>query len=147
MLRHYRMEDHSRWRRKSGDFLAKQGRPRAASTIIHCPGTPRQALGANTSYGRIVPLRLNSTTVVPSCRVCSDSILAEWLHFRSPVAANPGTHVVCQDAMVGYDDLVLLVVTSLAGPVTELFTPGMITEEARTKKARPEGLAIWSNAP
>ena len=45
-------------------------------------------------------------------------------------------HVVWQDAMVGYDDLVLLVVTSLAGPVlTELFTPGMITEEARTKKA------------
>ena len=38
--------------------------------------------------------------------------------------------------MVGYDDLVLLVVTSLAGPVlTELFTPGMITEEAPTKKA------------
>jgi hypothetical protein len=38
--------------------------------------------------------------------------------------------------MVGYDDLVLLVVTSLARPVlTELVTPGMITEEARTKKA------------
>ena len=33
-------------------------------------------------------------------------------------------------------NLVLLVVTSLAGPVlTELFTPGMITEEAPTKKA------------
>jgi Kef-type K+ transport system membrane component KefB len=56
-------------------------------------------------------------------------------------------------AMVGYDtfnaagerllaeeifnaSLVLLVVTSLLGPVlTELFTPGMITEGARTKKA------------
>ena len=56
-------------------------------------------------------------------------------------------------AMVGYDtfnaagerllaeeifnaNLVLLVVTSLLGPVlTELFTPGMITKEARTKKA------------
>ena len=38
--------------------------------------------------------------------------------------------------MAGYDDLVLLVVTSLAGPVlTELFTPGMITEEAPTTKA------------
>ena len=33
-------------------------------------------------------------------------------------------------------NLVLLVVTSLLGPVlTELFTPGMITEEAPTKKA------------
>jgi hypothetical protein len=43
--------------------------------------------------------------------------------------------------MVGYNNLVLLVVTSLAGPVlTELFTPGRITEEARTKKATPEGL-------
>ena len=32
--------------------------------------------------------------------------------------------------------LVLLVVTSLLGPVlTELFTPGMVTEEARTKAA------------
>ena len=41
--------------------------------------------------------------------------------------------------MVGYDDFVLLVVTSLAGPVTELFTPGIITEEARTKKRQPEG--------
>jgi Kef-type K+ transport system membrane component KefB len=56
-------------------------------------------------------------------------------------------------AMVGYDtfnaagerllaeeifnaNLVLLVVTSLLGPVlTELFTPGMIAEEARTKTA------------
>jgi Kef-type K+ transport system membrane component KefB len=56
-------------------------------------------------------------------------------------------------AMVGYDtinaagerllaeeifnaSLVLLVVTSLLGPVlTELFTPGMITEDARTKTA------------
>ena len=32
--------------------------------------------------------------------------------------------------------LVLLVVASLLGPVlTELFTPGMVTEEARTKAA------------